>query len=144
MLWRQNTGAKRMAKGKKLTHKETINKLETDKAFRKQIFKGLLDHIRKGSSLDCYGPLSESSIRTYIKAYPDEFVGAELELAQRDAKDYWEGLGRRQAEGTCLGNSRSWYYNMSNRFGWSDRQRVDVDAKHEISVSVVSYASKKL
>lgn len=130
-------------KGKKLSVKERIAKLEHDKNERKKIFRELCDHIRAGYSLDCFGPLSEVSIRTYLKAYKDEFIQEELDNAMRDSKHYWEDLGKRQSNGSCLGNSRSWYYNMANRFGW--REKLDIEAEHKgsVNVNVVSYASRK-
>ena len=60
-----------------------------------------------------------------------------------EGKDYWETLGKRQSEGTCLGNSRSWYYNMSNRYGWRDKHDVQAEHKGSVNVNVISYASKK-
>jgi len=94
-------------KGKKLTLKERQAKLEEDKNERKKIFKELCDHVRAGYSLDCFGPLSEVSIRKYLKVYQEEFIQEELDAALRESKTYWEGIGRRQANGECLGNSRS-------------------------------------
>ncbi len=93
--------------------------------------------------MDCFGPLSEVSIRKYLKVYQDEFIQEELDAALRESKTYWEGIGRRQANGECLGNSRSWYYNMANRFGW--REKIDIEDEHkgQVSVNVISYASQK-
>lgn len=130
-------------KGKKMSVKERQAKLERDAVERRKIFKELCDHVRKGYSLDCFGPLSDTSIKTYLKAYKEEFVQEELDNAMREAKTYWEDIGRRQADGQCLGNSRSWFYNMANRFGW--REKLDVEAEHkgQVNVNVVSYASKR-
>ena len=78
-----------------------------------------------------------------MKKYPEEFPREEIELALVKGKEMWERIGLRQANGTCLGNSRSWFYNMANRYGW--REKLDVEAEHkgEISVNVISYASQK-
>lgn len=130
-------------KGKKLSHKERIAKLESDKNERRKVFNELLAHVRNGFSLDCFGPLSDQSIRNYLKAYPDEFVGEDLQNAMRLGKEYWEGLGRSQSNGSCLGNSRSWYYNMANRYGWREKLEVEAEHKGSVSINVVSYASKK-
>jgi hypothetical protein len=130
-------------RGKKLSHKETIEKLEIDAAFRREIFKNLLEHIREGYSLDCFSTLSDKSILEYTKTYPNEFDAGQIEIAMRDAKVYWEGLGRRQAEGSCLGNSRSWYYNMVNRYNWHEKAQVSTDNKHSVEVNIIDYASTK-
>lgn len=130
-------------KGKKLSAKERRELIESNKTERAKCFKDLLAHVRTGYSIDCFGPISETMIRKYLKDYPEEFIEEDLLNAIRDAKGYWEGLGRRQADGTCLGNSRSWYYNMVNRYGW--REKVQVEAEHSgnVNVNVVSYASQK-
>jgi hypothetical protein len=130
-------------KSKKMSASERKAKIEKDKIERRKVFKELCDHVRQGYSLDCFGPLSDTSIRTYIKSYPEEFVEEELALAIRHAKAYWEQIGRRQSDGSCLGNSRSWYYNMANRYGWRDKVEIEAEHKGQISVNVVSYASSK-
>ena len=132
-----------MARGKKMTQKELVAKLATDTKTRKATFKDLLSHILKGYSLDCFGPLSEESIRTYIKAYPEDFVWEDLEIAMRQAKEGWEDIGRRQADGHCIGNSRSWYYNMVNRYGWHEKAQIDTKHDGQVTVNVISYASTK-
>lgn len=130
-------------KGKKLNWKDRQSKLQTDKSYRGQIFKQLLNHLRGGYSMDCFPPLSETSIREYLKTYPDEFVEGELIDAVREGKEYWEGLGNKQSNGTCLGNSRSWYYNMVNRYGWHEKAQIETEHKGNVNVNVISYSSKK-
>ena len=80
----------------------------------------------------------------YLEIYPEEFIWEDLEEAMRKGRQYWEHLGKRQADGTCLGNSRTWYYNMANRYGWAEKQQIETDNKHAIAVNVVSYASQKV
>lgn len=126
-----------------MTSKERIAKLERDAVERRKIFKELCDHVASGKSLECFAPLSDQSVRNYLKLYPLEFVEEELIEAKRKGRDTWEELGIRQANGSCLGNSRTWYYNMANRYGW--RERLDIEAEHKgnVQVQVVSYASKR-
>lgn len=130
-------------KGKKLSAKERIEKLEADKNERRKIFKELCEHVGKGMSLDSFAPLSANSIRKYLKEYPEEFCQEELDNAMRQGRDWWENVGRRQANGECLGNSRTWFYNMANRFGWREKLEVEAEHKGGINVNVISYASKK-
>jgi len=130
-------------KGKKLTHKERITKLEEDKSYRRAIFKELCDHVAKGFSLDCFAPLGDDSIKVYLKAYPEEFIQEELINALREGKESWEAIGRRQATGDCLGNSRSWWLNMAHRYKWSDRINVEAEHKGSIAVNIVDYATHK-
>lgn len=130
-------------RGKKLSAREQKEKLESDANERKKVFKELLAHIRAGYSLDCFSACSDTTIRTYLKEYPNEFDSEEFYEALRDGKQGWEEIGRKQATGACLGNSRSWYYNMANRFGWSEKAQIETKNDHTVSVNVVSYASKK-
>jgi hypothetical protein len=130
-------------RGKKMSVEERVVKMESDKRERRKIFKELCDHLRRGYSMDCFGPLSDTSIRSYINLYPEEFNKRELEEALREAKQSWEDIGRKQSNGSCMGNSRSWYYNMANRYGWRERLEVEAEHKGSIAVQVVSYATNK-
>jgi hypothetical protein len=130
-------------KGKKMTLKEKMQKLESDKNARKKLFKQLCDHVALGYSVESFSEISTVSISKFLKEYPDDFVQGDLDLAKQKGRDWWEGIGRRQASGDCLGNSRTWYYNMANRYGWREKLEVEAEHKGSINVNVVSYASKK-
>jgi hypothetical protein len=132
-----------MAQGKKLNFKERMKRLHSSSKDREKVFKDLIAHIRKGYSLDCFGPLSDTMIKKFCEDYPVEFDENELVEAMRGAKEHWEDIGHKQALGSCLGNSRSWYYNMVNRYGWHEKAQVETEHKGAVSVNVVSYASKK-
>lgn len=133
-----------MARGVKLGARERKVKLANDPVFRRAVFKDLLRHIEAGYSLDCFDQLSEIAIKNYLITYPEEFIEEELADSIRKAKGYWEGLGTRQANGSCLGNSRSWFYNMANRYGWQDK--IDIKAEHagQVEVSIINYATQRL
>lgn len=130
-------------KGKKMTGTERRVKAERDAKERSKIFSELCSHVRNGYSLMCFPPISEHTVRKWLKEYPEEFIEGELELAIRAGQVGWEEIGRKQSNGSCLGNSRSWYYNMVNRYGW--REKVDIAAEHkgQVSVNVISYATSK-
>jgi hypothetical protein len=83
------------------------------------------------------------SIRLYLKTYPEEFIQEELDNSLREGKIYWEDIGSRQANGNCLGNSRTWFYNMANRYGWKERLDIEAEHKGTVNVNVVSYASQR-
>lgn len=130
-------------RGKKLSVAEHKAKIESDKIERRKVFKELLAHLENGYSLDCFPTLSDTSIKDYLKRYPDEFNEEEFVKALRNGKLGWEDIGRRQANGSCLGNSRSWYYNMVNRYSWHEKAQVETKNEHQVQVNVVSYATKK-
>jgi hypothetical protein len=108
---------------------------------RLKVFNALCKHLEQGYSMDCFDELSEGTIKKYFDVYPEEFDSERLSEALRNGKRFWESVGRKQACGECLGNSRSWYYNMANRYGWRERLDATVEAKGTLQVSVVSYAS---
>lgn len=130
-------------KGKKVSLTERQGKLEADSIERKKVFKELLTHIESGYSLESFPQLSPNTIRGYLAKYKDEFIQEELDAALRKARGYWEDIGKRQANGQCLGNSRTWFYNMANRFGWREKIEVEAEHKGSINVNVVSYATRK-
>ena len=131
-------------RGKKEGAKARGARLADDAGERRRIFRELLKHIQGGMSLESFPDMSADTVHHYLEAFPEEFCPQEYAKAMRAGRLFWEGLGRRQATGECLGNSRTWFYNMANRFGW--RERVDVESTHkgEVGVTVVSYASKAL
>lgn len=130
-------------KGKKLTLSERKAKLEADKTERRKVFNELLRHIQAGYSLESFDLLSPNTVRGYFVKYPEEFVQEEYDASLRKGRGFWEDIGKRQANGQCLGNSRTWFLNMANRFGWREKIEVEAEHKGSLNVNVVSYASKK-
>lgn len=130
-------------KGKKLSHKERLEKLESDSAERRKVFKELQDHVAQGLSVESFPELSVTSIREYFKRYPEEFDQDELEKSLRKGRVWWESIGTAQANGSCLGNSRTWYYNMVNRYGWHEKAQIETEHKGNLNVNIVSYSSRK-
>ena len=130
-------------KGKKLSHKERMEKIEADKNERRRIFKELCTHLSRGYSMESFAELSVPTIKRYINLFKEEFIQEEIDEALSRGRAYWEEIGHRQAQGECLGNSRTLYYNMSNKYGWSERQQIEADHKGSVSVNVISYATQK-
>ncbi len=102
-------------RGKRLGAKERIQKLKDDKSFRREIFRDLCVHLRQGRGIVTFPEISEGVIGECIKTYPDEFVREELDEALREGYRTWEDIGIKQSTGHCIGNSRSWFYNMANK-----------------------------
>lgn len=127
-------------KGKRISPREYKARLEVDENHRSQCFRDLLKHIEDGYGISCYEKISHLEIQDMIKRFPNEFDEEALFESMRKANMFWEDIGKRQANGTCMGNSRSWYYNMVNKYGW--REKVEVEATHKgaISVNIVSYS----
>ena len=132
-----------MAKKVEMSLYEKRKKFAEEAGYRREMFLLLLKHLEKGYSLDCFEFASDDSIRKYLKTYNEEWVEEELDEARRKGKITWEGIGFRQANGECLGNSRSWYYNMANRYGWREKLDIEQEHKGQVSVNIVSYATQK-
>lgn len=132
-----------MAKRKSESQAQILEKLHASTEARKATFKELKKHLVAGFSLDAFPPLSEKTIKEFTMKYPLEFPLHELDQAMREAKTGWERIGRQQADGSCLGNSRSWQYNMINRYGWRDKIEQSVDVSGQVSIAVISYADTK-
>lgn len=130
-------------KGKKMTVKERMAKLEDDKNERRKLCKAFCDHLEKGFSKECFSEVTHQTVERYMKSFPQEFPAEEIEAARLRGREWWEGIGRRQANGECLGNSRTWFYNMANRYAWRERLEVEAEHKGSVNVNVVTYASKK-
>lgn len=130
-------------KGKKLSYKEKVAKLEASANERRKLFDRLLAHLSRGYSFESFSEVSSRWLRRMLEVHKEDFSEEEIEQAMSQGRAWWEDVGHRQANGQCLGNSRTWYYNMSNRYGW--REKVDVQAEHkgQVAVSIVSYASTK-
>lgn len=45
----------------------------------------------------------------------------------------WEQMGRKMAFGQAEGNPATWIFNMKNRFGWRDKQDIDMNARVQVT-----------
>lgn len=129
-----------MKKYEDYTYRERREALKDDENYRAWLNKRLLQHLREGFSVQSFGILDKTTMAEAIKNHPESFDMREIEGAIDEGMAMWERLGYAQANGKNLGNSRTWFYNMANRYGWSERSKVDVDAKQAVTVQVVSYA----
>lgn len=130
-------------RGRKLSSKELLAQLHNEPSVRRKVFKDLLDHLTIGYSIDCFADLSDMTIKEFTKKYPEEFIEEEIIRALRKGKGNWEDIGYQQARGTCLGNSRSWFYNMANRYNWSDKAQIETEHKGAVNVNIVNYSKPK-
>ena len=124
----------RARKGKTFFEKSDLDRPEV----RKIVWDDTLRHVRAGFSIESckYG---KGIFENLLKMGLTEYSEAEFEQSVREGMRFWEGVGRDQALGSCLGNSRAWAFNMCHRYGWSDRQKVDVTHGGQVSVNVVSF-----
>ena len=114
---------------------------EEDKAAREQLCIELCAHLAEGYSFECFPKCEKTRLARLIEAFKEEFPHQALDKARQMGQYDWESIGKRQADGRCLGNSRSWFYNMANRYGWRDKVDLQADTKGSLSVQVVNYSS---
>ena len=131
-------------KGKKLSYQERVLKLESDASERRRVASALCKHLSEGYSVESFSELTTNSLKRYMNLYKEEFIPEEIELAVQQGRDMWESIGRKQATGDCLGNSRTWWLNMAHRYKWSDRVNIETEHKGSVAVNIVSYASSKV
>lgn len=115
------------------------SEFESDKELRIWAFNELCKHVESGSSPQGFELISPNTAIAWFDKYPEEFDRGRYEISLRKGFDWWESVGKRQTLGTCNGNSRTWYYNMSNKYGWSDRQHIESNAKVTTQVQIVNY-----
>jgi hypothetical protein len=126
----------------KLSYRERLERANNSSEYRQELFKSLLLHLSEGYSLDSWSGLNTSVLLGFLEKYPEDMPKDAIDNAIVDGKDCWERLGMRQADGSCMGNSRTWYYNMSNRYGWRDKVDVKSESSGQVQVNVVNYARK--
>lgn len=121
--------------------KERRAELHRNEDKRKDLHEKLIKHLREGYSFDCFPYLSQKALKELMSAFPEEFDPEEIDEAIEFGKHCWEKIGKEQAAGSCMGNSRTWFYNMSNRYGWREKQEVKQDVSGHVSISVISYSA---
>jgi len=127
-------------KGKKRSADHLVTLFSSSPKERVRIFKRLLQHIERGLSADCFTEFCEQQIYENMEKYPLEWPRKDFVESTRKAKAMWEDIGYRQSNGSCVGNSRSWYYNMANRYGWSEKQKLEASHEGTVNVNIVNYS----
>ena len=80
----------------------------------------------------------------YCAKYPNEFPTDMIEQARRERMLFWERIGIEGTTGKIQGyNSRSWEFNMKNRFRWSEKIELESRGNVVTSISFVERKSKK-
>jgi hypothetical protein len=88
----------------------------------------ICDAAQNGASaveLRCLLGVSKDAWNT-LKEDSEEF-STTVNKAHDLCQVWWERAGRKMAVGETHGNATTWIFNMKNRFGWGDRQQIDVN-----------------
>lgn len=86
---------------------------------RQALCKAYIDHVESGLSDECFPECDPQTLRQYVADFPVDFDTNAMERASRNRQLFWEKTGRDGTVGKIKGfNSRSWQFNMANRFDW--------------------------
>jgi len=108
---------------------------------RKNLLDAYLNHVKTGYSDKSFIVCDMDTFNSYCKKYPNDFPTDIVEQARRERLLYWEKLGIEGTEGKIKNyNSRSWEFNMKNRFKWSEK--IEVENKGSV-VTSISFIEKK-
>lgn len=92
---------------------------------RRALCERFCAHIEQGYSKKSFEECCLFTINRYIADFPEDFVG--IEEAYRKNLKFWEALGIDGTAGNIKNfNSRSWEFNMKNRFreDWADSKEI--------------------
>ncbi len=108
---------------------------------REKLLKKYLQHTRYGYSDKSFALCDMDTFQSYCDKYPNDFPSDMIEQARRERLLFWEKLGIEGTKGKIHSfNSRSWEFNMKNRFRWSEK--IEVENKGNI-VTSITFVEKK-
>lgn len=138
-------GSVRKAAEKRISDKYTLLSEDSDEGIkhRIEVFEELLEHLRRGYSLDSFGMASRDTILLMLKTHAAEWPEKDLWNAVRKGQELWESLGYKQAAGLSMGNASAWKFAMSAKYGWTDKIEVNANHSGNVDVTIVDYAKHK-
>lgn len=99
--------------------------------YKKEYCKLLESHFKSGFSFDSFGGIvfvSRETLYSWTRKHK-EFLDTKKQF-ETSSLLWWEQMGQHGAAGKLPGfNSGTWIFNMKNRFGWRDRQEIDIGNK---------------
>lgn len=105
---------------------------------RKKLLTEYLNHICCGYSDKSFTLCDMDTFLVYCKKYPNDFPTDMIERGRRERLFFWERIGIEGTTGKIQGyNSRSWEFNMKNRFKWSEKIEVESTGNIVTSISFV-------
>lgn len=110
---------------------------------RQALCKAYCEHISKGLSDTCFPECDMETFKDYRGKFAVDFDSDAITTAQRKRQLFWETIGINGTLGIPHSykakngiekeskqfNAMSWKYNMSNRFGWKERNDVTTDGE---------------
>jgi len=103
---------------------------------RQNLFKGFIEHVRQGFSLNSFGPCSHLTIKYYIKNFPADCSLNLLQEAIREGHALLEKVGHSGMRGKIPGyNDRSWQFIMKNKYPTEYKDKTEHKVETTISLS---------
>ena len=108
---------------------------------RKKLLAEYLTHISSGYSDKSFPVCDMDTFMLYCEKYPNDFPTDIIEQGRRERLLFWERIGIEGTTGKIQGyNSRSWEFNMKNRFRWSEK--IELESRGNILTSI-SFVERK-
>lgn len=102
---------------------------------RKKLLTEYLKHISGGYSDKSFTFCDMDTFVNYCNKYPNDFPTDMIEKGRRERMFFWEKIGIEGTTGKLQGyNSRSWEFNMKNRFKWSEK--IELESRGNIVTSI--------
>jgi len=102
---------------------------------RKKLLTEYLNHISGGYSDKSFTLCDMDTFVNYCNKYPNDFPTDMIEKGRRERMFFWEKIGIEGTTGKLHGyNSRSWEFNMKNRFKWSEK--IELESRGNIVTSI--------
>lgn len=102
---------------------------------RKKLLTEYLIHISSGYSDKSFTLCDMDTFVNYCNKYPNDFPTDMIEKGRRERMFFWEKIGIEGTTGKLHGyNSRSWEFNMKNRFKWSEK--IELESRGNIVTSI--------
>src|SRR3954471_3004390 len=99
---------------------------------RKKLCVDYITHVESGLSDECFPECDPQTLRKYMADYPDDFDTDLIERSRRKRQLFWETAGRDGTMGLIKGfNSKSWSFNMQNRFGWREKREDNLKVQRD-------------
>ena len=99
--------------------------------YKEEYCQMLIDHMEKGFSFNSFAGIIRVNTDTLAewRNKHKSFSDAQ-KLGRALSSLFWEKMGMAGAAGRVPGfNAATWIFNMKNRFGWKDKQELDLSSK---------------
>lgn len=95
-------------------------------------------HMRMGCTKESFEECDPQTFRRYVKDFPSDFDIDAINAAERGGRLKWEKWGIGGTLGQIKNfNSSCYKFNVSNRYGWVEKQQLSNDPENPMPASSV-------